>query len=722
MIKNISFGFFPAAATAHFWTSPFALVILLVLQRASWAQSTGPGDPPPEKVRQFLELARNPEVKAWLGEKLAAPAAAPSSSIAEAISSWEAAVDGRIAALAKAFPRVPAELANAFAVSVRDVNSGTPGLVVGILALLLGVGFGTEWLTRRALTRARTPGERGDAGQTVLSDAVALLTFALASVGSFLAFEWPPLLRKVVLTLLLAFIAFRFVYTIARLLVAFGGAGSGSSYQPVPVAETDAAGRFWLRRVSLSAGFLLIGWAVVSLMPSFGFSIDVARLASLAFGFGILAIAIETVWRRPGKITSPVVRSLLSLYLIVLWLAWVAGLFGLLFIGIYSLVLPALTRGVGRVAQVFANRVQLTGALGVMLNSMIVRSARALVIAAAVAWLAYVWRFSAAALAGSEIGIIVINGVLNTIVVLLVADLLWQSSKALIAYRMDLAEHAGGTEDQVARSGRLRTLLPIFRNTLAVFICAVAVLAILSGLGVQIAPLIAGAGIFGVAIGFGSQTLVKDVLSGVFYMLDDAFRIGEYIQSGSYKGTVESFSLRSVRLRHHRGPIFTVPFGELGAVQNLSRDWVIDKMTLNVTYDTDVELARKLIKKVGQELAADPEFAADTLQPLKMQGVDSFGDFAIVLRLKLMTKPGTQFAIKRRAFMMIKKAFDENGVKIAVPTVHVEGSGEPATAAHQLEQVVKKAPMTESAETCQPYKAPQALKGPKHIETIDEAQ
>ncbi|PLU61244.1 mechanosensitive ion channel family protein, partial [Sinorhizobium medicae] len=81
------------------------------------------------------------------------------------------------------------------------------------------------------------------------------------------------------------------------------------------------------------------------------------------------------------------------------------------------------------------------------------------------------------------------------------------------------------------------------------------------------------------------------------YILDDAFRIGEYIQSGSYKGTVESFSLRSVRLRHHRGPIFTVPFGELGAVQNLSRDWVIDKMTLNVTYDTDVELARKLIKK-----------------------------------------------------------------------------------------------------------------------------
>ena len=242
-----------------------------------------------------------------------------------------------------------------------------------------------------------------------------------------------------------------------------------------------------------------------------------------------------------------------------------------------------------------------------------------------------------------------VTGLLNGIIILLVADLLWQLSKALIAYRMELAPKDGASADELARSGRLRTLLPIFRNALAVFIGAVTVLTILSGLGVQIAPLIAGAGIFGVAIGFGSQTLVKDVLSGVFYMMDDAFRVGEYIQSGSYKGTVESFSLRSVRLRHHRGPIFTVPFGELGAIQNMSRDWVIEKMTINVTYDSDVDLARKLIKKIGLELAADPEFAADTLQPLKMQGVDSFGDFAIVLRMKLMTKPGTQFAIKRRA-------------------------------------------------------------------------
>jgi len=369
----------------------------------------------------------------------------------------------------------------------------------------------------------------------------------------------------------------------------------------------------------------------------------------------------------------------------VLWLAWVAGLLGLLWLGLYALLLPFVVRSVGNIAQIFANGAQRGDTIGVVLKVLIVRGARAVVIGLAVAWLAYIWRVREAAFGAGEAGSLLMSGVFNGIIVLLVADLVWQLSKSLIAHKIEVAAAAAGSDpDAQLKSGRLRTLLPIFRNSLAAIIAAVAVLTILAGMGVQIAPLIAGAGIFGVAIGFGSQTLVKDVLSGVFYMLDDAFRVGEYIQSGSYKGTVESFSLRSVRLRHHRGPVFTVPFGELGAVQNASRDWVIDKMTLNVTYDSNIELARKLIKKIGLELAADPEFAANTLQPLKMQGVDSFGDFAIVLRLKLMTKPGTQFSIKRRAYMMIKQAFDENGIKIAVPTVHVEGGAENAAAGQQL--------------------------------------
>jgi moderate conductance mechanosensitive channel len=134
-------------------------------------------------------------------------------------------------------------------------------------------------------------------------------------------------------------------------------------------------------------------------------------------------------------------------------------------------------------------------------------------------------------------------------------------------------------------------------------------------------------------------------MAGMFYLLDDAFRVGEYIRAGNYKGTVEGFSIRSVKLRHHRGPVYTVPFSLLGAVQNQSRDWVIDKIAIGVTYDSDLTLAKKLIKQVGLELAKDPEFAPLILEPLKMQGVD------------------------------------ENGIKFAFPTVQVAGEGEAATVA-----------------------------------------
>jgi len=193
--------------------------------------------------------------------------------------------------------------------------------------------------------------------------------------------------------------------------------------------------------------------------------------------------------------------------------------------------------------------------------------------------------------------------------------------------------------------------------------------------------LIAGAGVIGVAVGFGAQSFVRDVIAGMFYLMDDAFRVGEYIQSGNYKGTVEGFSIRSVKLRHHRGPVYTVPFSLLGAVQNQSRDWVIDKISIGITYDSDLALAKKLIKQIGLELAKDPEFAPLILEPLKMQGVDALGDFAVQIRAKMMTLPGEQFVIRRQAYAMIKKAFDENGIKFAFPTVQVAGEGEAATAA-----------------------------------------
>jgi small-conductance mechanosensitive channel len=284
-----------------------------------------------------------------------------------------------------------------------------------------------------------------------------------------------------------------------------------------------------------------------------------------------------------------------------------------------------------------------------------------------------------------------LRGAINAVVILLLADFAWHLARAWIDCRLAEASAGGEAEaNEVRRRARLRTLLPILKNALLVVLVVMAVLMALSALGVEVGPLIAGAGVVGVAIGFGAQTLVKDIISGMFYLLDDAFRVGEYIISGSYKGTVESFSLRSIKLRHHRGYLYTVPFGELGAVQNMSRDWVIDKLSVSVTYDTDLDKVKKIIKQIGKELQADPELAPHIIDTLKMQGVEQFGDFAIQIRLKMMTKPGEQFVIRRRAYGMIKKAFAENGINFAFPTVTVAGGGEPsAAAAHKGLELVQ---------------------------------
>jgi moderate conductance mechanosensitive channel len=168
----------------------------------------------------------------------------------------------------------------------------------------------------------------------------------------------------------------------------------------------------------------------------------------------------------------------------------------------------------------------------------------------------------------------------------------------------------------------------LFRKFLMITLAVMVIMLVLSALGVDIGPLLAGAGVVGLAIGFGAQTLVKDVISGMFFLLDDAFRVGEYIESGSIRGTVEHISIRSLRLRHHRGALHAVPFGSLDTITNYSGDWVIDKMTVSVTYDADLDKVKRIIKQIGKELQADPELAPHVIETLKMQGGEERGAIA----------------------------------------------------------------------------------------------
>ena len=239
----------------------------------------------------------------------------------------------------------------------------------------------------------------------------------------------------------------------------------------------------------------------------------------------------------------------------------------------------------------------------------------------------------------------------------------------------------GGVVDPEEANGqstsRVGTLLPLIRSVSSAMIVAVGTMILLSNLGLDVAPLFAGAGVIGLAVGFGAQALIRDIFSGGFFLYDDAFRKGEYIELGAIRGTVEKISLRSFQLRHQNGALHTVPFGEIKHLTNFSRDWVIMKLPLRVTYDTDVEKVRKLIKRLGQQLLDHPEVGHSFLQPLKSQGVIQMEDSAMIIRVKFMTRPGEQWVMRKIVYAEIQDLFRRENIRFAHREVTVRLAEEP---------------------------------------------
>jgi len=620
----------------------FLLAFLIVTSAA--AQTAPP--PPQQKIDQLIGLLQDPEIQTWLESRKKEQDATAAVAQPSGFATWEARVRSRIHGILAAVPRIPSEVSEGAARARQDAISHGYAPIFLIFAGLVAAGAAAEWLFRRARSPSIGPAAR------LLP--VAVFTVVVAII--FFAVEWPPLARLVLLAYLVAFV----VYRVAA----------------VSISLVESNHHSLAIRAQLFIGIALFAAATATLGAPLGVDQAVTEAISYCFSLLLLALAIETVWSALAR--SIVIKAGLTAFLALLWVLWCLDLRGLFWLGVYALVLPNLLHATGRAAATLT-----TAPSESPRSILLVRGSRAIIVALAVGWMALVWRLSPDSLANQNATLAaVVYGLLKGVIVLLIADLLWQLAKGWIDRSITTSTDATGLAPaEVAKRARFRTLLPIFRNALAVMVAVMAGLIVLAQLGVEIGPLIAGAGIFGVAIGFGSQTLVKDVISGVFYMLDDAFRVGEYIQAKNYKGTVEGFSLRSVRLRHHRGPVFTVPFGELGAVENMSRDWVIDKFRISVAYNTDINKARKITKTIGAELKEDAEVGPLFIEPLKMKGVEEFGDYGIVLSFAMTTVPGMQTYIRRKAYAMIREAFQNNGIEFAQPMVQVGGDDKNGAAA-----------------------------------------
>ena len=240
-----------------------------------------------------------------------------------------------------------------------------------------------------------------------------------------------------------------------------------------------------------------------------------------------------------------------------------------------------------------------------------------------------------------------------------------------------LRHRAERSERVTQRAGALGAAL---RSVASIAIYTVAIIMVLGEFDVSLGPLLAGAGIAGVALGFGAQSLVRDFLSGIFILIEDQYGVGDIVDLGEATGTVEEVTLRVTRVRDVRGTLWHVPNGEIRRVGNQSQLWARVILDVEVAYDTDVADASAVIKEVADALWREGLATAPILEEPEIWGVENFGPDAITLRLAAKTEPGSQWALSRELRVRLKRAFDEHGIEIPFPqrTVWLHGDGEGA--------------------------------------------
>jgi small-conductance mechanosensitive channel len=586
-----------------------------------------------------------------------------------------------------------------------------------LLALILGAGSLAERLVarlarerRRRLLETQGGGVWAEAGRLVARltlDLSGLLAYALAAVALFFAlWQGHVPTRQLFGSVLFAVLLVRAIGLVTRFLLA----PAAPAWRLLPL--DDGAARGLSRDVALAATVYAVAWGGTRVLALYGLSPDVLTLVSILLGTAVVGSLLRLVWRNRAPIAAlirgggeggglrgvlaelwPVLATVYVLLILVAWLVELlsgrrmvargaAGGSLLLAVGLplVDMALSRLVAGLGTRA----------GATPSAFVAVLQRGVHIVVAAGGLAILARLWDLDLAGVAAQSLGGRVAQALIDVAVALLLGYLAWELVRTAIDWRLARERKGAGLPDVESEGpagtpgSRIATLLPLIRLSALVAIAVTTAMIVLASLGVNIGPLLAGAGVVGLAIGFGAQTLVRDIVSGMFFLLDDAFRVGEYVDTGQVKGTIEKISIRSMQVRHHRGALHTIPFGEIKRLTNNSRDWMIMKLELRLEYGTDIDKVRRIIKKIGQDLKADPELGRDLLQPLKSQGIQAAEENAVLVKVKFMARPGdAPYVIQREAYRRILQAFEDNGIKLArrQVTVYVAGGGAEAGAA-----------------------------------------
>ncbi|WP_448650251.1 mechanosensitive ion channel domain-containing protein [Pseudomonas fluorescens] len=248
---------------------------------------------------------------------------------------------------------------------------------------------------------------------------------------------------------------------------------------------------------------------------------------------------------------------------------------------------------------------------------------------------------------------------------LLFAWLIWILSDTAI-------HHALTRSRKGLANARAQTMMPLIRNVLFVTIFIIAAIVALANMGMNVTPLLAGAGVIGIAIGFGAQSLVADLITGLFIIIEDSLAIDDYVDVGGHLGTVEGLTIRTVRLRDIDGIVHTIPFSEIKSIKNYSREFGYAIFRVAIPYNMEIDDAIKLMRDVGQKMRNDPLQRRNIWSPLEIQGVESFESGSAILRARFKTAPIKQWEVSRAFNLALKRQLDEAGLDLATPRLSVQ--------------------------------------------------
>ncbi len=524
----------------------------------------------------------------------------------------------------------------------------------------------------------------------------ALTAFAVAGLAVFIVLQPGDAIGKVAFQVFAAYLTGRILMMLLRMVLA----PATPALRLVPLSSESAHSTFkWARRLVTVAlaGYLMASIGILFGLPPRGFAAFMNLIGLIVTVMLVIVVlksrsAVAT-WIRgaqtpsaPSAVGQSCRRSLAAVWHIAA-IGWLLGLFiiwwqrieggffylvrstllSTLAVLIAWLLVKGLRRAAGRMLAAGEEPSRQSPSLRRRLICyvspafLIIRGA---VILMAVLSLLEAWGLDAYRWLTTPDGRRILSASFSILLVVGIAVAIWEAVN--IATERYLAETEKSDKTR-GRSARIHTLLPLMRKGLLMVLSIIVALIVLSEIGVHIGPLLAGAGIIGLAVGFGAQKLVQDIITGVFILLEDSVAVGDVVQVAGTGGLVEDLSIRSIRLRDLSGNVHTIPFSSVDTVTNMTKLYSYYLIDIGVAYREDTDQVAAVCKRIVDEMRSDPEFGAEILEPLEVLGVDQFADSAVIIKARIKTRPIKQWAVGREFNRRMKKRFDELGIEIPFP-------------------------------------------------------